>query len=209
MFTFLQAADSQIDDVVSLVQRVYEASGYIKAGEENKIGSFLYRTDLATSVCAYYNKQLIGTVSVVFDSKQGLPMDAIYRSELQLIRDRQQPIAEVCQFAIDRSILIDVPLLVRKKAEAELALQLLALIIKYCQEQGLYYISFAINPKHRFFYETLGAELIGVEKKYDSVNDAPALGYLFSLDRDLDNNLPFFLRRARSQIEPLFKDVFR
>ncbi len=178
MFTYAIAKDdNQLAAATALIKRRYEKSGYVKEDDEPVIASWLHRPT-AITFTAHYNETLVGTISLVLDGQDGLPMDVIYREELAPFRVENQRLAEVCQFAIDSEILKSQAHFKATIREAELALGLLAHTVRLGIHKEIDYFVFTINPKHKLFYESLGARLIGEQKSYPSVNDAPALAYV-------------------------------
>lgn len=178
---------SDVELVIKLISKVYADSGYVSEDgnkDETSISDFLRNTNSTCTFRAIYQEQLVGTISIVSDQERGLPMDTIYKTEVDLLRTAGERVAEVCQFAIDKTVLKSLPITKRKIFEADLAMQLLGLSINYGFLKDFDYYVFSINPKHRVFYEMLGCQKIGEEKQYGSVNNAPALAYKLSL-RDL------------------------
>lgn len=160
-----------------LVRAVYTEAGYVAEGEDKTAISAYLGKNGATTVLARTGDTLLGTISIVADVN-GVPMDSIYREELASYRGRGAQIAEVCQFAIDKDALRTIPTL----AELDVSVNLLGLAVQLGFEQLHDYLCFAINPKHRTFYESLGCTQIGNEKSYSSVSGAPALGYVLDMN---------------------------
>lgn len=209
MYTFKLARDkSDRDQAATLVRRVYAKSGYIKEDGSTPITDFMYNEEQTNSVLALVDDKIVGTISLVQPGRDQLPMESLYASE---IRDLDHPImavAEVCQFAVDKELLPK-KFGTSKLFEAELALQLLALVISICRRKLISRALFTINPKHKSFYEALGARQFGAEKSYAAVNGAPALAYELDMDKLISGNASGLLLRAVEKIEPVAESLWR
>lgn len=176
--------ENEIDVLQKLIIRVYLEKEYLNETsfeEFSKINSFL-RSSFSVTFGAYIDTIAIGTITVVEDSSEGLPMDSIFKNELQFLRQKGFRLAEGCQFAIDKSLLKDhIPKLLSGVTEASMSAQLLSLTIHYAISRHIDYICLAVNPKHKIFYESIGCERVGSEKQYPSVNNAPALAYTLDI----------------------------
>src|SRR3989344_1239458 len=84
----------------AIVKRAYEAQRY-SAG--SRIAQYLQGPD-AITFGLIRDDTLYGTISVVVDSEQGLPMDTIYADELSPWRSLGEKLAEVVQFAVDHEL---------------------------------------------------------------------------------------------------------
>jgi hypothetical protein len=171
------------EEVVSLITRVYIDEGYIDPQNTNgsAITAFLGQ-EYTTTFEARFGDLLVGTVSVARDGEAGLPMDCIYRDELASFRNRNAAIAEVCQFIVDKNLVRELCKSYPSSiSEMDVSLGLLRAAIQHGIETHIEYFVFTINPKHRLFYESMGCVLIGDERSYPSVNEAPALAYALDI----------------------------
>lgn len=182
MYTYTTITDAPaLNEVSSLVSRVYVRSGYLAdEATPSAISDFL-RNPNAVTIGAYVASTLVGTVSIVPDGERGLPMDSVFADELKPLRNTHASIAEVCQFAVDNPLLTALEGRDDHASEKSIAMRLLGAVFQYCLRAHISHVVFAINPKHKIFYEALGAHQIGEERSYGSVNNAPALGYMFDL----------------------------
>ena len=109
----------------------------------------------------------IGTVSLVFDSKKGLPCDEIYWLETSGLRAEGRSMAEVTRLAI------------RKDAELsrDILLRLFNLIYIYARRVRRYSdFVIEVHPRHLKYYErTLGFQPIGDVQACARVGGAPAV----------------------------------
>jgi hypothetical protein len=165
----------EIAEAKELVYRSYEKMGYVSQIEElESISKYLDQPQSITLVASSKNG-LLGTISLVQNTSEGLPIDQIFKNEVDQIRQNGANLAEACQLAVKK----DLPL----KLTAGLTMQLLSHLIFTADYSKLDKIVFAVNPKHTKFYKILGCKLIGKEKVYPSVNGAPAQ----ALELDMKN----------------------
>ena len=155
----------------AIVKRAYEAQGY---GTGSRIAQYLQGPD-AITFGLIRDDTLYGTISVVVDSEQGLPMDTIYADELALWRSLGKKLAEVVQFAVDHELY---SIRFGKKPSLFSATQLFAATLSCAFQRNIDYLCISINPKHDRFYRMLGFKQIGARKQYESVG-APAIAYAF------------------------------
>ncbi len=149
----------------AIVRRAYAAQGY---DTSDAISRYL-EDDSATTFGLFRDDTLYGTISIVIDSADGLPMDAIYTEELSTWRAGRTRIAEVVQFAVDPDQ--------RAGSPFETA-PLFAAVLARAIEARVRHLCISINPKHDRFYRMLGFEQVGALKHYGSV-DAPAIACAF------------------------------
>ena len=120
---------------------------------------------------------MYGTISIVLNDTCPLPMDQLYKTEVDILRNKKYKVAEVVQFAVDQNI--------SKKylsfSEASLsATPLFGIVLACAKEKEVDYLCISVNPKHINFYSLVGFQIIGDEKHYASVN-APAVAMCLSV----------------------------
>lgn len=123
---------------------------------------------------------VVGTLSVILDSDRfGLPMDEIYRVELQPLRWAGRKLAEVSGLAIAPTAAGD---------SLGILLACSKLIIQYALRSGVTDLLIACHPKHaRFYRRLLLLEPLGECRSYGSVNGAPAVALQLDLTRIREN----------------------
>ncbi len=183
MITFCTARlPEEHKSATELITKVYADEGYVDRDRAQDLGITNYLGRKNTLTFLAHRGSLIGTISVVTDSEEGLPMHIIYKTELDTLREAGKQLAEVCQFAIDKQALKEVCAQSDAKfSELDVSVGLLGLVVHYGIHAGFHYLCFAVNPKHAAFYESLGCVRIGEEKSYPSVKQAPALPYILDL----------------------------
>jgi len=153
----------------AIVKRAYEAQRY-SAG--SRIAQYLQGSH-AVTFGLIRDEILYGTISVVVDSEQGLPMDTIYADELSPWRSLGEKLAEVVQFAVDHDVYAAA---FGTKPTLFGAVPLFAAALSHALAKNIDYLCISINPKHDHFYNMLGFKQIGARKQYESVG-APAIAY--------------------------------
>ena len=158
-----------------LIFREYTKQGYVSEGEKKRKEldiSKALRSPAATTFVARWHENIVGTITVFLDSHEGLPLDKVFRSELDAFRAEGKTIAEVGQFAIDSEA--DFPLLACKK-KPFLSWPLFNLVFRFVAYKQIDRYCIGIHPKHSPFYSTLFFKDAGDVRSYTSVNDAPVL----------------------------------
>ena len=165
-------------EAVFLMEKEYVKQGYLKPGAVQNIE---ISNNGSVTFLAKYNNKIVGTVSIFFDSELGLPMDAIYKKETDVLRSQNKKIVEVGRLAIDNIFLSNEAGFKKKYNSLFLVSSLFKLVFHYCIYKNFDNICIAINPKHDLFYKSLFFENIGGLKFYPSVNNAPALAKTIDL----------------------------
>jgi hypothetical protein len=160
----LAHSNDRVDKASILVQRMYSWRGY-KAGE--------IKTDPnRVTLLAYEQDTIVGTITVGFDSPEGLTVDDMYKTEVDQLRSQGRKVAEVTKLAVDENI--------RSKRVLAGLFHIGYVYSRYIHHCTDYVIE--VNPRHALFYKRmLGFKLIGEEKNCARVN-APAV--LLRLDFD-------------------------
>ncbi|MBU3925499.1 hypothetical protein KJ854_06260 [Patescibacteria group bacterium] len=172
---FLAQSKQEIEEAFLLIYKEYVKQGYLSeraANSKLKVDSCFLLPDSATFI-SKINHKIIGTVSVAADSRFGLPMDEIYKEELDELRGENKKIAEVCRLAINN----------KKHNNLSLLIPLLKLVVHFGFYKEIDFLCVAINPKHNSFYSSLFFQDIGKLKSYPSVNGAPALAKILDLNK--------------------------
>ena len=175
------------EEAIKLVTDVYTAEGYIDPSADRPAGISDYiNQPQSTTVMAYVDDWFCGTITIVRDSDQGLPMDVIYHDELAGFREQQVALAEVCQFAVLQKPTDHEKL--SHRTNLDVSLGLLSHTIHLALSEQIACLCFTINPKHQLFYRSLGCEQIGEEKSYPFVNNAPALAFSLAVTKLTDSS---------------------
>ncbi|MEX0775771.1 MAG: hypothetical protein WD042_08680 [Phycisphaeraceae bacterium] len=126
--------------------------------------------------------QVISTLTCMLDGQQGLPLDLVYRKELEALRQRGRRLCEIGLFADRREHL----------ARSLVSLfGLMRIGIYYAVATGCDDIVIGVHPHHAPFYRrALAFELIGELDTHPTVCDAPVVLLRMDLAKLLLPNKP-------------------
>jgi hypothetical protein len=160
-----------IDEILQayrLVYKNYLRAGYIDEHPSEMRYSAHNASPSTVTFCAKLGDAVVTTASVVFDSPLGLPMEAIYHDELEVLRQQGARLCEVTMLADRRRAgMRTIPSILR----------LFRLIVPYAMRvEKVTDIVITVNPTHAAFYSKylLFDDLAGW-KTYPSVKNAPAV----------------------------------
>ncbi|WP_051617310.1 N-acyl amino acid synthase FeeM domain-containing protein [Desulfonatronovibrio hydrogenovorans] len=151
----------------SLVYEIYREKGYISRPRPHKMFFSIYSLlPETTHISVRRNLATISNLTHVPDTKEfGLPMDSIYKRELDLIRSKGRKIAELSALAT--------PCRFRWR---NIFLYQIQAVYWYALYRGIDDICIVVNPRHKKFYTSLFPfEELGPVRHYPRVN-APAVG---------------------------------
>lgn len=138
--------DEIFNNASMLVQKRYAWRGMPKAQ--------LKKHPNRITILTFHQEKIVGTVTVGYDSEQGLLADEFYKSEVDALRAQGKRVGELSKLAIDENIG---------------SKQLLASLVHIAYLYGVIHectdAIFDIVPHHKAFYEKmLGLKQIGEEK---------------------------------------------
>ncbi|WP_045221328.1 N-acyl amino acid synthase FeeM domain-containing protein [Desulfonatronum thioautotrophicum] len=157
----------------SLVHQEYVKAGYLEPTATVPLHFTIYSLLPQTTTFLFREYlQVISTVTQVMDSKLfGLPMDVLYRRELDKLRAQRRKVAEISALATHSA----------NRWEC-LFIYLSRAILRYSMHAGVNDLCIMVNPKHVAFYKTIFLfEDMGAERYYPEV-DAPAVALRLNLD---------------------------
>lgn len=197
----------EFEGACRLVHDQYVQKGYMERRKSGMRLSLNHALPETTTFIGKQNDSVVYTLTLFQDSPLGLPMDSIYKKELDGLRARGRKIAEVGALAAHPTIQYE---------DQTVLMHGNKIMHTYGREYlGIDDLVIAINPKHRWFYEyVLLFEKIGDLIQYDYVKKAPAVAYRIDLkkarkklfdvygDSPPDKNLhDFFFKQQNSCIE--------
>jgi hypothetical protein len=163
---------------LKLVQDVYIEEGYVNAHEVSSPCRILenHFFDKTAVFIGKKNEKLIFTVSLFPDSPYGLPMDAIFGKELDLLRAQGRKIGEVGCLATHPDV---------RDGSQNMLMQGNKILFKYAKEHlQLDDLVITVNPKHAPVYKQLllfNDLANGQVKTYPKVNRNPAVALILNL----------------------------
>ncbi len=194
----------ELEQAFSLVYQSYLKLGYLREPNPFKISLSIYHILPETVVFVFKSYlRVICTLTQVFDSKLfGLPMDALYREQLDSLRNENRQLVEISALATSE-----------ETRWQNLFMYLCRAMFCYAMYQNVNDLCIMVNPKHVEFYKRIFLfEDLGPEKYYPNVR-APAVALRLNLDDilgklkdtycslDFDSNLySFFYRITNNQV---------
>ena len=169
------ASRDELEQSLRLVYRNYLQRGYVSPNESGiRLSIFNFLPGTITFV-GLLGGDIVSTVSLVPDTPMGLPMDEVFRDELQPLRDSERRLAEVIMLADRRTEL---------RRTLPMLLDLMKLLFDYATlVLKANDLCITINPRHVAFYKRyLLFTPMGEVRQYASVCDNPALAERLDLD---------------------------
>lgn len=151
----------------ALAQRVYASVGYAEAGEPLALSPFDARPETLTLLAETAGGVDAATISLVFDSPQGLPSDEIFAGDLAAMRGQGRRLVEVTRLAIAPEFAGARLLLIR-------LFNFIYLHARKVMNSDAFVIE--VNPRHVAFYRRLlGFEVMTPQRPCPRVGGAPAV----------------------------------
>jgi hypothetical protein len=153
---------AQLDAAHALVHRMYSWRGYMTSAEEEK-WAMADRITLKAST----GERVMGTLSVVLDTADGLAADELYRDEINVLRKPGKRLCEFTRLAVD---------IEPRFNSKDFLARLIHVAFVYAHPiQHATDMLIEVNPRHVGFYRrSLGFTQIGLERICSRVN-APAV----------------------------------
>jgi hypothetical protein len=189
-----------------LVHDEYLAQGYIKAPNASRMQYGVH--DLLPRTCLFIFKSyldVISTLTFIPDHGLfGLPMDALFKTEVDTLREQGRKVVELSALATDK-----------RKRWRNIILIVTKAMFHYAKYTGVDDLCIMVNPKHvRFykniflfkdfggerFYEKVGAPAVGLRVDFSRIEDNLFAAYG---EEEFDTDLHgFFLKTNRDPLEP-------
>ncbi|MFH1771804.1 MAG: hypothetical protein ABH872_03215 [Candidatus Omnitrophota bacterium] len=177
----------ELEQSFSLVYKEYASRGYIPKYYKSKLKLSIFNAlpDTATFVAKQGNK-VVATVTLIPDSGLGIPMDKIFKKEVDGLRKKHRKVSEVSQLSIDAKLFPKGWFSMFNFNKLMFVFKLFKLVFDYASNVSkIDELCIAVNPKHQYLYKFLYFEPMGKLKYYGSVNKAPALAFHLTLDKKL------------------------
>lgn len=158
----------ELEQAYSLVYTTYHREGYVgEIGSKMRLSIYNALPETVTFV-ALDGGEVMATVSLVEDTELGLPMDALYKEELDELREEGRKLSEVTMLAHrEEESRRDIPVFL------QLMVQIFDYVLFLMHADD---VCIAVHPHHAGFYEKwLLFERVGPEKQYPSVRNNPAI----------------------------------
>ena len=156
----------ELEQAFSLVYEVYRKKNFIPNPVPHKMLYNMYSLLPSTKhIIAKSYLTVISNLTEIFDTPQfGLPMDAIYKPELDNLRDKGRSLVELSALATPR-----------EHRWKNIFLYLVQLMYWHSVYNGVDDVCITINPRHvRYYMQLFPFEQLGPERHYKRVS-APAI----------------------------------
>lgn len=167
---------AELEEAYFLAYHEYLKRGYTRRHPSKlKISIYNALPQTATFI-AKTRERVISTVTLIVDSSLGLPMDEIYKEELDGLRRKGRKLAEVSMLASDTGMFGKGISLMLNSGKLLLIFNLFKLLFDYAREAaGVQDLCIAIHPKHNITYRYLLFKELGGLKHYRVANGNPAI----------------------------------
>lgn len=196
----------ELEQAFRIVYSEYRAAGYVKDPDPHQMLYSVYSLLPTASVFVFKSYlDVISTMSLYKDTWVfGLPMDAVYKPELDELRAQGHRVAEIGALATPKN-----------RRWANLVVYLAKALFHYAHLVDVDYACIMVNPKHvRFYKEIFLFEEMAEERMYEAVG-APAVALYANVhtydQRMLDayggedfetDLLSFFVKMKNSIMDP-------
>jgi hypothetical protein len=186
-----------LTECCELLYRQYRRSGYCRYSPQGQhFSPFMFDGAARTFVVRHHDR-IIGTISLFPDTRIGLPIDSVCKSEIDTLRTGGARLAEVGLLAIEcdgrRS---------RRYSYARKMLVVFSLfrrMFSYAYRNGITHFAISVHPKHRPLYSFLGFKTVGECEHYAAACNAPAVSMVLDLKWAIHHGKPavraFFRQR--------------
>ena len=154
--------------VYQLAYQVYLEKGYVKENIQSRlIQNYDTSTDTTIFIVLDQSKNIVGSLTLVFNESTRLPSEKIYREEIDILKLKGERLVEISRLVIDNQY--------RRSKEVLLLLMNYLAIYSY-HVKNYSSLIIQVNPRHKNYYKSLlNFDEIGAEKMCPMVQNAPAV----------------------------------
>ena len=166
----------ELEACFKLLHDAYVSSGFMKPAPSGLRATIYHALPTTTTLCAKFDGQVVGTMSLIRESVFGFPLQRIF--DLKAVRARGGKIAEVSALAVHPDF---------RKTGGTILFPLMKFMYEYCTTFfDTRHLVIAVHPNRIEMYESLLHFKRLAENKvdnYDFANGAPAVGATLDLRR--------------------------
>jgi GNAT superfamily N-acetyltransferase len=159
----------ELEACFKLLHDAYVSSGFMLPSPSGLRVTIYHALPTTTTLCAKYDGEVVGTMSLIRESVFGFPLQAIF--DLTQVRAKRGKIAEVSALAVHPKF---------RKTGGAILFPLMKFMYEYCTTFfDTRHVVIAVNPNRIEMYESLLFFKRLTEKhveNYDFANGAPAVG---------------------------------
>lgn len=187
--------------VFKLAYQVYLEKGYINENANQwLINSYDMAHDTVILIVLDSQKNIAGSLTMVFDSRKTLPADKIYQDELNELRYSRKRLTEISRLVISPDY---------RNSKEILILLFNYMAIYSAHIKRIDNIIIEVNPRHKDYYKSiLCFDEVGCEKPCPQVKDAPAILLSLSAKKYRSEVLrcknPHLLEKRERTLYPFF-----
>ena len=174
---------TRVGDWLSAFALVYEAYTHKGLAEPNPRGMRVTPYQLLPTteiLVAVDHHRVVCTASVVRDGLLGLPLEDVYTEEVADRRRQGLVLAEVSCLADSQE---------GERTAFSNVLRLMSLCVQCAKARGVDQLLVAVHPHHARFYQGFfGFEVLGEQRSYGAVLDAPAVALVLDLNHLAENH---------------------
>jgi hypothetical protein len=180
----------ELEACFKLLHDAYVGSGFMVPHPSGMRVNIYHALPTTTTLCAKYDGEVVGTLSLIRESVFGFPLKSIF--DLQEIRAKDGKLAEVSALAVHPKF---------RNTGGMILFPLMKFMYDYCTTFfDTRHLVIAVNPNKIEMYESLllfeRLEQASV-KNYDFVNGAPAVGACLDLQEAPNNLKQVYGKRGR------------
>jgi hypothetical protein len=177
---YKQAEPQEVDEVYTLLYDSYLRAGLAYINDSQRKVTKWHSLPTTSIYIAKDKDAIIYTVTLILDSEQGLPIEEIFKIEINAFREQKIALAEVSCLASKFGHL-------SVKENLDILINLIKLLILEAREKGVDQLVLSVHPSHAKFYERFfGCYIIGPPKEYSIVmNNLAVLCVHNFLDLDI------------------------
>jgi len=164
----------ELEACFAVLHDAYVDSGFMTPDPSGMRVTIYHALPTTTTLCAKYDGEVVGTISLIRESALGFPLQRIF--DLTAVREKEGFIAEVSALAVHRKF---------RKTGGSILFPLMKFMYEYCTTFfDTRHLVIAVNPSHIEMYESLlffRRLTANMVESYDFVNGAPAIGATLDL----------------------------
>lgn len=174
----LKIADTrdELEACFKLLHDAYVAVGFMQPAPSGLRATIYHALPTTTTLCAKYDDEVVGTISLIRQSPFGFPLQAVF--DLSSVEAERGQIAEVSALAVHPK---------HRKTGGAILFPLMKFMHTYCTRFfDTRHLVIAVNPYHIELYESLLCFRRLPQKTvaaYDFANGAPAVGATLDLSQ--------------------------
>jgi hypothetical protein len=199
----------EMERACRLVYRRYLWRGYLSPDYPYPFKISLHNALPQTvTFIALLRREVVATAVLIPDSPLGLPMEQVYKAEIDSLRNQHRKIAEVSMLASNPDVIGKYVSMMLGCSKLFVMLGLFKVLFDYaCEKLGLDDLCIAIHPRHLSTYRFLLFERFGETKAYPGAGGNPAVAKRLDIKQAQEKCRPrrnlyrmFFVRKTNSGV---------